>query len=481
MNRFFAVIPLLLPAILLAHTGSPDVVLEASAGPYPLSIYVKTPRTIPGVAEVEIRSDSKDLRSMQLVQTLVTGAGRVFFPRPEVMRRSRADSRLFTGSLWMMAEGSWKLRVSADGDRGAGELYVPVPAAMRRTSTMGFFFGVVLASLGLALVLGAASIAGASVREGQLLPGAVPSRSNVMDARLFMAAATTVVCGLLIGGNSWWNSEAGRYKSMLYDPLSLSLDVHFEGNLVAATSSRTRPQSASDIISDCGYFMNMYVVSIPTMEKMYHLHPEMQVAGVFTTRLPAMDAGKYRVFGDIVHANGFPETVTGEFELKAALRGEAPVGDDSQASAPPAGRNPDPGFSALSDKYRMVMVRGNNPVKAREVSHFTFRVESKSGRAAEDLELIMGMPADAAFVKHDRSVFAHLHPMGTAPAAAIALVSSFAAKPKIDRSSHSLNLGLPAEVTFPYAVPSPGDYRIYVQVKRAGKIETGTFDLTVTE
>jgi hypothetical protein len=32
-----------------------------------------------------------------------------------------------------------------------------------------------------------------------------------------------------------------------------------------------------------------------------------------------------------------------------------------------------------------------------------------------------------------------------------------------------------AEVTFPYGFPKPGDYRIFVQIKRAGKIETGEF------
>jgi hypothetical protein len=39
--------------------------------------------------------------------------------------------------------------------------------------------------------------------------------------------------------------------------------------------------------------------------------------------------------------------------------------------------------------------------------------------------------------------------------------------------------GLPSEVSFPYGFPQPGQYRIFVQVKRAGKVETGIFDARV--
>jgi hypothetical protein len=129
----------------------------------------------------------------------------------------------------------------------------------------------------------------------------------------------------------------------------------------------------------------------------------------------------------------------------------------------------------------MVWQRDAAPLKAKIANLFRFRVEDGNGKPAEDLQLYMGMPGHAEFVRDDFHVFAHVHPSGSAPMAALMLAQSQVNNAPADmQSMHSMHAaGLPAGVSFPYGFPQPGHYRIFVQVKRAGKVETGIFDARV--
>jgi hypothetical protein len=93
------------------------------------------------------------------------------------------------------------------------------------------------------------------------------------------------------------------------------------------------------------------------------------------------------------------------------------------------------------------------------------------------MQLYMGMMGHAAFVAADGSVFAHVHPSGSAPMAALALAGAI--NPHAEHMT--MDGGLPAEVSFPYGFPKPGTYRIFVQMKRGGQVLTGAFTTKVED
>jgi hypothetical protein len=125
----------------------------------------------------------------------------------------------------------------------------------------------------------------------------------------------------------------------------------------------------------------------------------------------------------------------------------------------------------------MIWDGGGSAIHARRPYLFRFRLEDAEGHAPADMELYMGMAGHAAFVSTDGSVFAHVHPSGSAPMAALELAQGI--NPHAEHIAKAV--GLPAEVSFPYGFPKPGAYRIFVQVKRGGPVLTGAFTTKVED
>ncbi|MGA2592054.1 MAG: hypothetical protein ABSH32_19250 [Bryobacteraceae bacterium] len=189
-----------------AHVGSPDVFYEAQAGPYHLLVTIRTPSVIPGVAGIEVRSATNDVDVVHIVPTPLTGPGAKFAPVPDLAQRSKDDPQFFTGSLWMMTSGSWQVRVTAEGAKGKGVISVPVPALSSSTKTMQAPIGIVLAALGLVLLVGAVSIVGAGVREGQLEPGKTPNLQRApmkTTVAVLVLLAAALSPGHVCPGSSW--------------------------------------------------------------------------------------------------------------------------------------------------------------------------------------------------------------------------------------------------------------------------------------
>jgi hypothetical protein len=461
-----------------AHVGSPDVFYEGNAGPYHLLVTVRPPAVIPGVAEVEVRATSPDVKEVRVVPLRLTGPGAKFAPTPDIAKRSPDDPQFYTGSLWMMGFGAWQVRVEVDGAQGKGELSVPVPALATRSSTMQKGIGTVLSVLMVVLVIGIVSIVGAGVREAQLEPGVAPPERNRKRAALVMGVTFVLVCLAVYLGGKWWDAEARDYANNIYQPVDMSATVERSGRLVLRLQDRGwfRADKLDDLVPDHGHLMHLYAISTPAMDRVWHLHPKQTEPATFAMDLPAMPAGRYRLYADIVHSNGIGETGTSEIAIPQ-ISGAA-AGPDDAAGTGTSVEQADftRRVSPLSDGFRMVWVRDAHPLRTKRTELFRFRVEDANGKPAQDMQLYMGMAGHAAFVRDDFQVFAHIHPSGSAPMAALMMTADSSAM----RSMHSMPTGVPpAEVSFPYGFPQPGNYRILVQVKRGGQVETGIFDARV--
>jgi hypothetical protein len=483
-------------ALCSAHVGSPDVYYEGSAGPYHVLVVVRMPGVVPGVAQITVRVSGGG-GAADRVAVGVNHFDTQTAPPLEDAARDAADPSSYQGKLWVMASGSNAVTVQVAGHAGTGTAVVPVVAVATRRLTLYPWLGAVLAVIGLALFLGAVSIVGAAVREGTLPPGAVPDAGRRRRARVAMAATAVFVAALLYGGKSWWDSEDRAFQRELYRPMAARADVRDGGLALAFTIVDSvwthRGDSAwlrehgdvewSPLIPDHGKIMHLFLVGESDPRAFAHLHPTTVDSNSFTAVLPALPAGRYRVFADIVHESGFDKTLVTTVDLPGPTT--SPPGraagdpDDawSAAAGVPIGQR-----VALADGSTLRWVSSGRPRVAGGDAGLRFVVDGPDGRPAV-LEPYMGMAGHAVVEREDGAVFIHLHPMGTISAAsqmayavrtAADTVNGAVANRLAAAATPGMLMPTPAgdTVSFPYAFPQSGRYHVWVEVKRNGQVLT---------
>ncbi len=466
---------LLLSPLAVAHVGVKDVYFEGLAGPYPLNVVIRPPSVIPGVAEIQIRAGANDVRSIHITPMTLTGQGSKYPPTPDLAQVDASDPQTFRGSCWLMVTGSWQVRLLVEGERGRGVLSVPVAAASDRVAEMGFGMGAILAGLVGLLVLGAVGIAGAAIGEGGQAPGegARPG-AGVWGGG---AGGLALAAGAIFVGWNWWDREAASYSQSLYKPLQAK--VQQEGSRLYLELVHTgwyQSPKFDDLIDDHGHRMHLFLVKDPGAGALYHLHPQEHTGGKFRFALPKIDGGRYRVFADVVHRTGFPETVTAAVDLTAVEGTYA--GDDAGLEIGKAG--------GLGQPYRLengweVRYVGEGPLLAQKPTKLSFEVVDADGNRVKNLQYYLGMPGHLAIVKKDFQVFAHLHPAGTTAQSALELAerSLDAVSPGGTSTGHGAEMGASGEIGFPFGFPRPGEYRIILQFRDSRAIFSAPFDFSV--
>lgn len=521
-----------------AHVGSPDVAMEGMAGPYHLLVSIRPPDVIPGTAIVTVYLQDGVGVSVS-AQPIYFYSGRKGAPSADLLQPVARVRGQYTGIVWLMDYGSSSVLLHVSGSLGAGDLVVPVVAisTAQKKLPAGTSYSLVL--LGLLLFVLMVTIIGASVSEGITKSGeALPAARKRSRKWAFVVAALFSTL-IVYGGNAWWQGWADNYRQFMFRPMHARYRVESKDGvnrllLTIDTTHAQRNSGLSYIVPDHGKIMHLFVMRLPAMDAMAHLHPSRQDTAHFSTVLPPLPKGRYLAFADIVYSSGFTETLKDSFTLNSAITDSLRVQDpdDAYALARPDNIVDDPlrrdantivcgkPGSGVRMKDGSVMVQEGKEGESYESGSLymlRFSVYDEARKPAR-LEPYLGMMGHAAIVKNDGSVYIHIHPVGTySMAAQMGLMGRMEQtvnefhypdarvfRDSVDQVVATLKgmreeernevlmkqmtmkggkdaavMGMDNMVSFPYTFPQPGLYRIWVQVKRKGQVLTAAFDREV--
>ncbi|MBN8246379.1 MAG: hypothetical protein J0L84_02930 [Verrucomicrobia bacterium] len=475
-----------------AHVNNPYIVFEGRAGTLPVQVVIRQPDVVPGLAEITVQVLQGRPDRVQVLP-LHWRTDRSGAPSPDDARPIPGETNRYAGELWLMTRGAHGIEVRVDAP-GGGTVLVPVNSESHARKPMPSWLGWILGGLCAALALGVVAIAIAAARESTLPPETAPRRPRLMAAGISGAVALGLVLMATAGFGAWWRRvDDSHQRRMLYRQYTHEVVQQSEGDedrLDLEITDPRRRDPAHQLVEDHGKKAHLFLVGeqaaggIPAFA---HLHPEESGNGRFTTTLPALPSGSYRVFTELAHAAGFTQTLTN----RVALTGLRPAALDRDSAWAPAAPTPAPGAVSIGDGLSLQLETA--ALRAGEPAVLKARVRQADGSPAF-LEPYLRMLGHAVFQRDDGAVFAHLHPAGSLSMAAARV---FAAKLDGDAGARAADancgdleavppaeaaaLGRSGEVRFPCVFPSAGRYFVWIQVRVEGQVRTAPFLVTVAE
>ncbi|MCI0338367.1 MAG: twin-arginine translocation signal domain-containing protein [Acidobacteria bacterium] len=198
---------------------------------------------------------------------------------------------------------------------------------------------------------------------------------------------------------------------------------------------------------------HLFVVS-QDLEHFDHIHPDKQIDGSFTIETVLPKGGYYKIFCDFFPAGGMPQ-VTQHNLVTSGFNGDL---ISSQAKLVP-------------DKTLVKTIAGTRfelkfepaqPFSGKPAELHYHLADEKSGEPVNDLQPYLGAWGHTLILSEDASDYLHSHPIEMIPE-------------DVDRSGLK---GGP-QVVFDTFFPHPGNYRIWSQFQRQGKIITVSYTVAV--
>ena len=529
-----------IPFVAGSHIGNPGVSFEGKAGSYEIMAQINPPDVIPGTATVDIFTDGSRITSIW-AKPEYWYAGDEGTPEADEILPVEGEAGHYRGLIWLMDPGTSGIEIEINGNSGDGKVLVPVMAVSTRQKSMDPGLGWMLFGLCVLLVILMVTIIGASVSDGMVKPNEPITPRMKQRKVVGMIVSAVALLAMLWGGKSWWDNWANDYRRFMYRSLNATSSVTENKLTFSVDTTRltnlTFTRNISYIIPDHGKLMHMFLVRAGSMDVFTHLHPARKDSVTFVTSLPPLPSGRYLVFADVTRFSGFSETIPDTLDIKEPI---GSMQDSSLASKDDTYffTNPLTQQTISSGELEDVLICGKpgvrlpladgstvtwehdtaNPLLSKKLYSLKFSLLDENGSPAL-LEPYLGMGGHAVVMKDDGKVYIHLHPVGSySMASQQAMLTRFEneegpfdfdKRPKsvafmdsvdqviehldkmpVEDRNKILMAGMqhdqfdPAHpehsiVSFPYAFPEPGKYRIWVQLKRNGKVLNSAFDAVV--
>jgi hypothetical protein len=465
----FAVATVLLLPLLLGHLNSPHVFLEEDLGEYPAAITAHMPTAIPGEAELRLRL--LDLRSDENVEVRIREwppQGEAYAPVWTEAESSKVDSRFFTAPIPLMEHGVWQVEVEVTGDRQGGKTRFPISARIAKPRTMDSRLGGTLIGLFVLLFVTLWQMLSALGREVHLAPGRDQDQKKFRG--LLWAAIGWLSLGLFLAFTifSWQNFNDKNIR-LSGSPYKTEINLAGEGARVGRPAhfefimTDRKGNPPEDLERDGEIWMHLLLVDRDGATTFTHLHPTMSRMGQFSWSFVPQREGVFEAYAELRRNGGESVTIPFEFNVEAGDPAAMPT-----ALSLPDTSSMQPAFGTLQvgrreadlgDGYRLRFVEpGGTTLSAGDFLHFRFEVQGPAGEVVPVEQSYDGNFARIWILKDDFETFATLVPGGTLAG-------------RNDRTAETGDLRLP------YGFPSPGLYRVWLQLTVDDVVRTGVFDM----
>jgi hypothetical protein len=203
---------------------------------------------------------------------------------------------------------------------------------------------------------------------------------------------------------------------------------------------------------------HLFIVS-RDMTEYQHIHPVLERDGSFVIETVLPRAGLYKIHADFFPVGGQLQVLHRELSTAGYRRAaRVPVAAAAAVIAP------DAALVKTVDGMRISLELGDSiaPAAGSLVSLKYHLTDEQTGEPVHNLEPYLGAWGHTQILNADQSEYLHSHPTEMLP----------------DNADRATLCGGP-EVEFRAMFPAPGDYRIWTQFQRAGKVTTVFFTVRV--